>query len=102
MTQNVLQVWPEILGVVTGAFILLLFALALAIPHRPKPLPGSQGHRDVDQEEEYEEIRADGYIDSFAKVIEEAGGAMPLIVLLALPGIILWWLLYLIINWTAR
>lgn len=100
MTQNVLQVWPEIMAVLGGVFILVLFAIALAIPHRAKTLPGSQGHR-RDEDEDYEEIRADGYIDSFANEIEEAGGGMPTIVKLALPGIILWWLIYLILNWTV-
>jgi hypothetical protein len=102
MTQNVLQVWPEIIGVVSGAAILLLFALAIALPHRPKVSPGSSGHRPADDEVLHEEIRPDGYIDSFAKDIEEAGGGMPMVVRIALPGIILWWLIYLIMNWVPR
>jgi len=99
MTQNVMELWPQIWSVVTGAFILLLFALAFAIPHRTKIPPGSKGHRDEAEGDDVEEIRADGYIDSFAHVIEEAGGGMPPIVWLALPGVILWWLLYLLLNW---
>jgi hypothetical protein len=100
MTENVLQVWPEIMAVLGGIFILIVFALALTIPQRSKTLPGSKGHR-PDEEDDYEEIRADGYIDSFANEIEEAGGGMPLIVKIALPGIIIWWLVYLILNWTV-
>ncbi|MCB2178286.1 hypothetical protein KQH61_00045 [bacterium] len=102
MTANVLQIWPEILGVVGGSVVLFLFALALGLPHRPKTLPGSRGHRPTDESGEDEEIRADGYIDSFAGEIEEAGGSMPPVVKLALPGILIWWLLYLILNWTLR
>lgn len=102
MTQNVLQLWPEIIAVLAGIFILVVFAIALAIPHRAQTLPGSQGHREEDDETEHEEIRADGYIDSFANEIEEAGGGLPPIMKLALPGIILWWLIYLIVNWTPR
>ena len=101
MTQNVLQFWPEVMAVLGGIFVLIIFAIILAVPHRAKTLPGSKGHRSQDGEEDYEEIRADGYIDSFANEIEEAGGGMPLIVKIALPGIILWWLIYLILNWTA-
>jgi len=101
MTQNVLQFWPEVMAVLGGIFILIIFAIILAVPHRAKTLPGSKGHRSQDREEDYEEIRADGYIDSFANDIEEAGGGMPPIVKVALPGIILWWLIYLILNWTA-
>ncbi|MGD2078881.1 MAG: hypothetical protein PVH18_10885 [Chloroflexota bacterium] len=100
MTQNVLQVWPEAMAILGGIFILVLFAIALAIPHRAKKLPGSEGHR-PDEDDDYEEIHADGYIDSFAKDIEEAGGGMPPIVKVAFVGVILWWLIYLILNWTA-
>jgi hypothetical protein len=102
MTQNVLQIWPEIVGIVGGGLVLLLFALAVALPHRPKTLPGSSGHRAPEEQGEHEIIRPDGYIDSFAKEIEEAGGALPLVVRLALPGVLLWWLIYLILNWTPR
>jgi hypothetical protein len=102
VTQNVLQVWPEILGVVGGALVLLVFALAIAWPHRPAVRSASRGHRKREEQEVHEEVHPDGYIDSFSREIEEAGGALPAIVKLALPAIILWWLLYLIINWTPR
>jgi hypothetical protein len=102
MTQNVLQIWPEITWIIVGVFVLLLFALTIALPHRPKTLPGSSGHREADEEAGHEEIRPDGYIDSFAKDIEEAGGGLPPVVKLALPGVILWWLIYLILNWTQK
>jgi hypothetical protein len=102
MTQNVMELWPQIIAVAGGALVLLLFALAIALPHRPKVLPGSSGHRTMDEEAGHEEIRPDGYIDSFAKEIEEAGGGLPTVVKLALPGVLLWWLIYLIINWTPR
>ena len=101
MTQNVLQVWPEVWAVLGAIFILTVFAIALAVPHRANKLPGSEGHRRDDEGQDYEEIHADGYIDSFANDIEEAGGGMPPIVKVALIGIILWWLVYLILNWTA-
>jgi hypothetical protein len=102
MTQNVLQIGPEAFGIAFGAFVLFLFALAVAIPHRTRVLPGSSGHRDAADETEHEEIRADGYIDSFAKEIEEAGGGLPLVVKLAIPGVLLWWLIYLIVNWAPN
>jgi hypothetical protein len=102
MTQNVTELWPEILAIAGGAGVLLLFALAIALPHRPRTLPGSQGHRKPGDEAEHEEIRPDSYIDSFAGEIEEAGGGLPWAVRLALVGVILWWLVYLILNWTQR
>jgi hypothetical protein len=102
MTQNVLNVPHEIIWIAAGALVLFLFALTAALPHRGKVLPGSSGHREEEDEGEHEEIRPDGYIDSFAKDIEEAGGAMPPVVVVALVGILLWWLIYLIVNWTPR
>jgi hypothetical protein len=102
MTQNVLQIGPQLVGVIGGTLVLFLFALTVALPHRPKRLPGSSGHRLVQDQGEHEVIRPDGYIDSFSKEVEEAGGALPLVVRLALGGILLWWLAYLILNWTPR
>jgi hypothetical protein len=96
MTRNALLLWPEILGVVGGGIILLLFGLALAIPHRPSVRPGSRGHRQ--EEEGYETVRPDGYIDTFGGVIEEGGGSFPPIVWLLLVGIIAWWVIYLVFN----
>ena len=101
MTDNAMQLWPEILGVIGGTLALLLFAITLALPHRSKTLPGSSGHRAAEDETaEHEEIHPDGYIDSFAKEIEEAGGGLPPVVNLLLPGILLWWLIYLLLYWT--
>lgn len=102
MTQNVLELGPQILAVVAGAIVLSIFALAVAIPHIAKNKPGSSGHREEEDHTGHEEIRADGYIDSFAGTIEEAGGGLPPVVKLAVPGILLWWLVYLILNWTQK
>ncbi len=99
MTQNALELWPEILAVITGTVVLFLFALTVAINHQAKTKPGSSGHREEEQHDGHEEIRGDGYIDSFAGTIEEAGGGLPPVVKLALPGVLLWWLVYLILNW---
>jgi len=102
MTQNVLQVGKELVWMLGGAGILLLFGLTVALRHRPRVLPGSSGHRETDAEEEHEVIRPDGYIDSFAGVIEEAGGSLPPVVWVAIVGVFLWWLLYLILYWAPR
>jgi hypothetical protein len=102
VTQNVMPLWSAVGWMAGGAFILLLFALFLALPHRPRILPGSSGHRNKDDETVHETIRPDGYIDSFSREIEEAGGSLPPVVRIALPGILLWWLVYLILFWTER
>jgi len=102
MTQNAMDFSLAIVYLVGGAAVLFIFALTVAIGHRPKTLPGSSGHREKEAEGEHEVIRPDGYIDSFARVIEEAGGSLPLVVRIALPGVILWWLIYLIVYWAPR
>jgi len=99
MTENILNLTREVLGVIGWVIILFAFALTLGLPHRSKVLPGSSGHRPAEESGEDEEIRADGYIDSFAGEIEEAGGGMPAVVKLLFPTILLWWLLYLILYW---
>jgi len=102
MTENVLDLWPQIFSVVAGTLVLLVFALAIAIKQKPDVHPGSSGHRQEEEQGENEEIRPDGYIDSFAKEIEEAGGGLTLIVKIAVPGVLLWWLIYLILFWQPR
>jgi hypothetical protein len=97
MPENTLDLWNEVVWVVAGAVVLMLFAITVAIKHRPNTLPGSSGHRAKD-DAGHEEIRPDGYIDSFAGVIEEAGGGMPPVVKLALPGILIWFVAYLIVG----
>jgi hypothetical protein len=89
----------EIIAVISGIVALLIFAIALALPQRSGTSPGSKGHRPVEEDIGHEEIAGDGFIDSFSGEIEEAGGGMPPIVKLAIPGVLLWWLFYLILNW---
>jgi len=102
MTQQALQLWPEIIWVTAGAVVLFIFALAIGLRSRAKTPPASRGHREQTGEFDVEEVRPDGYIDSFAGEIEEAGGGLPLVVKIALIAIPLWWLLYLILNWTQH
>lgn len=99
MTANSLVIGGEVLGIVIGGVIFLLFGIALGIPHRPMKPSGGEGHREDTDEET---VSPDGYIDSFAGVIEEAGGSLTTVVSLALPGVLLWWLIYMIINWMPR
>jgi hypothetical protein len=99
VTQNALHVGPEIIGIVAGIVVLLIFALTFALPSRSRILPGSRGHRDPDEDGHHEDVRPDGYIDSFNKEIEEAGGGLPWVVLIALPGVLVVWVAYLILQW---
>ncbi len=96
MTRNILFLGPEVVGVVAGFVVLLLFALSLAWHLRPIVKPGESGHRD-EQEEGGETVRPDGYIDTFSGIISEAGGGLPPVVKLSLL-VILWWFIYLVVN----
>jgi len=101
MTVHGISVPAEAFGIVVSVVGLLAFTLAVALRHRSSVLPGSSGHRDID-DEDHERIRADGYIDSFSKEIEEAGGGTPLIVKLALVVILGWFVIYLVFFWFPR
>ncbi len=110
MTANVLNIWGELIGIVAGGLIFLIFGVFLPAASRQiTTLPGSSGprkktanaQRSEDTEEEGgETVRADGYIDSFAGTIEEAGGGPPLLVKIALVGIPVWMIIYAILNWS--
>lgn len=89
----------QVIGVVAGIIGLTLFALAIALPQNSKTKPGQKGHRPIKDDTGHEDVSGDGFIDSFSGEIEEAGGGLPPVVKLALPGILLWWLFYLIFNW---
>ncbi len=111
MTLNVLNVWGEIIGIAGGAIILLIFGLTFSpLVYRPKVPSGAaaeraepgekEAHQERGQESGGEHVRADGYIDSFAGLIEEAGGSLPLIVSTFSIGLLIWWAIYLVVNWS--
>jgi len=89
----------HIISLISWIFVLVIFAVAVGLPQGSGKSPGSEGHRAPEDDTGHEEIRGDGFIDSFSGEIEEAGGGLPLLVKIALPGILIWWLIYLILNW---
>ncbi len=101
MTMNGMNMAGEWLSVVVGGFALMLFGVLLAInvKHTNKPA-GRRGHRQASDRGTDEPVTSDGLIDSFAGIVEEAGGSLPPLVTAALIIIPLWWLLYMIINWS--
>ena len=106
MVQNVLDIVPEVLSVLAGVFVLMLFAIAFAIPKRGGVLPGSSGKKQGPEgspaSPHSETVKPDGYIDSFGRQVSEAGGGLPVLAWIALIGIPLWWLVYLILFWSPR
>lgn len=112
MAMNVLNVWGEIIGIAVGAIVVLIFGITFSpLVYRPRVPSGSameqtepgEGEKEAHQAEGEsggEHVRADGYIDSFAGLVEEAGGSLPLIVSVFSIGLLLWWLVYLVTNWS--
>jgi hypothetical protein len=102
MTQNATQIVPEIIWITVGFGILLLFGVAIAVRTRRDALPGSRGRREASGKLDVEEIRPEGFIESFSNDVDSGRAGLPLVLKIAVPGVLLWWLLYLIFNWTQR
>ncbi len=111
MVLNVLNVWGELISIVGGLLVLLIFGLTFSpLVYRPKVPSGAaaekaepgekEGHEAEGQEKGGEHVRADGYIDSFAGLVEEAGGSLPLIVSVFSIGLLIWWAAYMILEWS--
>ena len=100
MPDNVLRVGPEIYSVLAGTIVLLGAALAFAFKyHATSDKAGARGQRPTDQTKEAEVARPDGFIDSFAGVISEAGGGLPFMASIIMITAIVSWFVYLFFNW---
>lgn len=119
MTANTLNVTGEIIGIVLGAAFMLLFGIAIALPYVPWQQAARRGHRQTEHgeaqhegfrrrqrgepsPEDVEIIKPDGYIDSFAGEIEEAGGGLPPVVWVVIVTILIAYVAYAIIFWAPR
>jgi hypothetical protein len=119
MTANSLNILGEAFGILTGAGFLFLFGLTLGLPYVTGLQAARSGHRQRTHGEAqhtgYEEaqrgrasdegpevVRPDGFIDSFAEVIEEGGGGLPPVVALTFVGVLTWYIVYLVIFWAPR
>lgn len=111
MAMNVMNVWGELIGILVGVVVLLVFAITFSpLVRRPsvpsgaaaqRTRPGEkEEHLEEGQETGGEHVRADGYIDSFAGLVEEAGGSLPLVVSIFTIGLLVWWAIYLVTNWS--
>jgi hypothetical protein len=100
--QNVLQVGPQLFAVVAGTIVLFGAALAFAFKHRATSADaGQSGHRPAASEEDTERVSPDGFIDSFAGVISEAGGGMPIIGWVIMGTVALCYVVYLFVHWVG-
>ena len=100
MPGNVLQPSVELFAVIAGIITFLGAALAFAFKYRAtSSQPGERGIRPADGEEDTERVSPDGFIDSFAGVISEAGGGMPVTGWLIIAVVAVCYVVYLFINW---
>jgi hypothetical protein len=102
MPDNVLDIAGQWFSVAAGTLVLLGGALAFAVRHRAKVRSGSAGHRPQGDEAEIERIGPDGYIDSFAGQVEEAGGGLPVMALVIIAVTLVAYFAYLILFWQPR
>lgn len=111
MTLNVLNVSGQLINILGGALVLLIFAITFSpLVYRPRIPSGAaateshpdqkEAHDAKGQESGGEHVHADGYIDSFAGLVEEAGGSLPLIVSVFSIGLLIWWAVYLVLEWS--
>ena len=98
MVENIVSNNGQIFWIAFSAVLLVLFAVFLALRNRPGQRAGTKGHR-APGEHLTEHLLPDGYIDSFAGEIEEAGGGLPPLVRVVLIGVLAWWVIYLILYW---
>lgn len=111
MAMNVLNIWGEIFGIAGGALILILFAVTfypLATryripPRRMEETAESEGglEKQANKNEiEVDKIRAQDYVESFNGDITGGRGPLPLVVSVFVTGLIIWWAIYLVTNWS--
>lgn len=100
MPDNVLSVSGELWAVIGGTITLLGLALVFAFKYRAtSDKAGEKGHRPAGQEREAEIARPDGFIDTFAGRISEAGGGIPFMATIIMLVVIVSYITYLIVNW---
>jgi hypothetical protein len=98
--DNVLRIGPQLFSVIAGTIVLFGAALAFAFKyHATSDKAGARGQRPADQAKEAEIARPDGFIDSFAGVISEAGGGVPFTATIIMLTALVSWFVYLLINW---
>lgn len=101
MTKNVLEVVPQLIAILIGIHVLLGLALAFSFRYRTGAEPGRQGHRE-EGEEAVHNVSPQGWIESFAGRIEEAGGGLPRMGLIIIIVVFIWYFAYLLLYWAPR
>jgi hypothetical protein len=98
--DNVLSVSGELFAVIAGMITLIGAALVFSFKHKATSADaGEAGHRPAESEEDTERVSPDGFIDSFAGLISEAGGGMPVIGWVVIGVVLVMYVIYLFLNW---
>jgi hypothetical protein len=107
MAMNVLNVWGEILSIAGGALILIIFCVTIypfVTRYRTPPRKTNEGSQSEESLEgqagKGEKIQAQDYIESFNGDINGGFGVIPLVVSVFSIGLLLWWGIYLVTNWS--
>ncbi len=102
MPDNVLRFGPEIFSVIAGTLVFLGAALAFAFKYRVSASrAGESGHRPAADQKQAEKVSPDGFIDSFAGVISEAGGGVPFTAWVIMGVTMVCYVAYLFFNWVG-
>ena len=100
MPDNVLRVGPEIFSVIAGTIVFLGAALAFAFKYRATSArAGERGQRPEGAAADAERVSPDGFIDSFAGVISEAGGGLPFMAWIIMGTTLVCYVVYLFLHW---
>ena len=101
MPDNVLRIGAQLYSVIAWTVVLLGSALVFAFKYRAaSDKAGARGHRPAGQTGEGEIERPDGFIDSFAGVISEAGGGVPFMASIIMIVSIVAYFAYLFLFWS--
>jgi hypothetical protein len=97
---NVLNVTVQWFAVLAGLIVLVGAALAFSFKsHATRSEAGASGIRSPEAEEDVERVSPDGFVDSFAGVIEEAGGGMPVVGWIIIGVTAVCYFTYLFLYW---
>lgn len=100
MPNNVLRLGHQIFSVSVGIIVLIGAALTFVFSSRTHADKAAEkGHRPAGDTKAAEIVRPDGFIDSFAGTISEAGGGVPLIGTIVFIVVIIAYFVYLFYYW---
>ena len=88
--------WSVIAGTIVFFGAALIFAFKY---HATSAKAGEKGLRPESQAKDAERVSPDGFIDSFAGVISEAGGGLPFTVWLIMGVTLVCYVVYLFLYW---